>query len=130
MKPLKYTYGETQVEGYAQKIAGKLWVYVNGKTFTYEPPISSRRGQGKGQGKSLATTIHAPMPGKVTKLLVDKNSKLKSGQAVVVMEAMKMEYSLKCDLDGSVEEVLCKVGEQVALGQTLVKLKAAETKSE
>lgn len=130
MKLLKFSYGENQVEGYAQKIGGKLWVYVNGKTFTYEPPFSSRRGQGKLQAKSQATSIHAPMPGKVTKLFVNKDSNLKSGQAVVVMEAMKMEYTLKSEIDGSVEEVLCKVGVQVALGQILVKIKAAETKSE
>jgi biotin carboxyl carrier protein len=63
------------------------------------------------------------MPGKVTKILLTPGSAVEVGQAVLVMEAMKMEYTLKAEIAGEVESVNCAVGEQVALGKALVKIK-------
>jgi biotin carboxyl carrier protein len=42
------------------------------------------------------------------------------------MEAMKMEYTLKADAPGKVEKVTAKAGDQVTLGQLLVKLNLSE----
>jgi biotin carboxyl carrier protein len=63
------------------------------------------------------------MPGKVTKIFVQPQQEISVGQAVVVMEAMKMEYTLKSELNTTVESVEITVGDQVQLGQILVKLK-------
>lgn len=62
------------------------------------------------------------MPGKVTKVAVQKGESVTKGQALVVMEAMKMEYTLEADRDGKVNEVNVEAGRQVALGEVLVRV--------
>ena len=48
------------------------------------------------------------------------------GDALLVMEAMKMEYTLKSDLKAIVEKISIEVGQQVTLGQLLVQLKESQ----
>ena len=64
----------------------------------------------------------SPMPGKVFRLLVAPKQSVKAGQDVVIVEAMKMEHALKAPFDGTVLSVSVKEGEQVELGQKLVKI--------
>jgi len=66
--------------------------------------------------------IAAPMPGKITRVAVNMGEAVTKGQALVVMEAMKMEYTLEADRDGKIEEVGVKVGQQVALGEVLLRV--------
>ncbi|WP_413585540.1 acetyl-CoA carboxylase biotin carboxyl carrier protein subunit [Bdellovibrio sp. HCB274] len=106
----------------AQLLQGTLWVHANGRTFTMDAG-SGRKSRKKAGAGGSSDTVIAPMPGKVTKILVQSGAEIKAGQAVLVMEAMKMEYTLKADIAGTVETVSCAVGEQVALGKALVKIK-------
>jgi 3-methylcrotonyl-CoA carboxylase alpha subunit len=69
--------------------------------------------------------LTAPMPGKVTALLTKAGEHVKRGQALAVMEAMKMEHTLSAPHDGVVQEVLYAVGDQVAEGGELLRLAAA-----
>ena len=62
----------------------------------------------------------APMPGKVLALLVAEGDTVNEGQALVVMEAMKMEHTITAPARGVVTEVRCTVGDQVDNGQVLV----------
>lgn len=111
-----------KLEGYAQILQGKLWVHYAGQTLTTETAKGGRHRRSV-EGKSSTSLIHSPMPGKVTKIFVEEGQNIAIGQAVIVMEAMKMEYTLKSEMDTSVEKIQVKVGEQVQLGQVLVKLK-------
>lgn len=104
----------------AQKVAGKLWVHVEGRTFIYEPEEKSHK---KGAGKVKSGDLISPMPGKVTKILKNPGDKIQSGDVVLVMEAMKMEYTLKSEVAGTLESLNCKAGEQVTLGKLLAKIK-------
>ena len=69
--------------------------------------------------------LTAPMPGKVMALLVKAGEAVRRGQAVAMMEAMKMEHTLHAPRDGTVAELLCGIGDQIAEGAELLKL--AET---
>ena len=51
---------------------------------------------------------------------------MSSGETLVVMEAMKMEYALKAQMDGTVESLKTKANDQVELGAVLVELKGNE----
>ena len=66
--------------------------------------------------------LTAPMPGKVIALLATVGQSVQRGQALAVMEAMKMEHTLTAPRDGVVAEVLYAVGDQVAEGGELLKL--------
>ena len=68
--------------------------------------------------------LTAPMPGKVVSFAVKAGDKVTKGQALAVMEAMKMEHTIAAPLDGVVEELLYLPGDQVAEGAELLKLTA------
>lgn len=69
-----------------------------------------------------ANTVAAPLPGTITKVLVKVGDSIKSGDTVVLMEAMKMENSITAESNGVVKAVLVEAGAQVQSGQALVEL--------
>jgi 3-methylcrotonyl-CoA carboxylase alpha subunit len=78
-----------------------------------------------GEGASEGGRLTAPMPGKVIAFLARPGEKVRSGQPLAVMEAMKMEHTIAAPHDGTVEELLYAVGDQVAEGGELLRLKSA-----
>ncbi|MDB5859559.1 MAG: acetyl/propionyl/methylcrotonyl-CoA carboxylase subunit alpha [Ramlibacter sp.] len=68
--------------------------------------------------------LTAPMPGKVVSFSVKAGDKVSKGQALAVMEAMKMEHTIAAPADGTVAELLYAPGDQVAEGAELLKLSA------
>ena len=65
----------------------------------------------------------APMPGKVIDIKVNKGKKVKAGDTLVILEAMKMEHSIKASEDGTVSELLISVNDQVENGALLMVVK-------
>jgi 3-methylcrotonyl-CoA carboxylase alpha subunit len=77
-----------------------------------------------GETHSEGGRLTAPMPGKVVSFAVKAGDKVSKGQALAVMEAMKMEHTIAAPADGVVSEVLYAPGDQVAEGAELLKLAA------
>ena len=65
----------------------------------------------------------APMPGKVIDVKVKKGKKVKAGDTLVILEAMKMEHSIKASEDGTVSELLISLNDQVENGALLMIVK-------
>ena len=103
----------------SQMIRGELWVHFQGRTFVYDNPKKSEFGK-KAGGKARGGILTSPMPGKITKVFKNAGDNVIAGDALVVMEAMKMEYTLKADVDGQIKSIDCKVGDQVKLGKELL----------
>jgi 3-methylcrotonyl-CoA carboxylase alpha subunit len=61
------------------------------------------------------------MPGKVVQLLVKAGDKVKRGQALAVLEAMKMEHTLSAPADETVASVAVAAGDQVAEGTIVIR---------
>jgi 3-methylcrotonyl-CoA carboxylase alpha subunit len=76
-----------------------------------------------GEVQEAGGRLTAPMPGKVVSFAVKSGDKVKAGQALAVMEAMKMEHTIAAPADGEVLELLYAPGDQVAEGEELLKLK-------
>ncbi|MFZ0013504.1 MAG: biotin carboxylase N-terminal domain-containing protein [Acidimicrobiia bacterium] len=72
-----------------------------------------------------AGSLHAPMPGKVIKVDVAVGDTVGEGDILVIMEAMKMEHTLRSPYDGSVSSVLCAAGDQIEAGAVLVVVDAS-----
>ena len=70
--------------------------------------------------------VVSPMPGNVIAVQVDSGAEVSEGDAVVVVEAMKMEHSLAAPVSGLVE-VLVSVGDQVKVDQVLARIKDQES---
>lgn len=68
----------------------------------------------------LSRELRSPMPGVVVDCLVSAGDKVKAGQPVIILEAMKMQNVLHASSDGIVKEVLIPVGENVDDGATLI----------
>jgi biotin carboxyl carrier protein len=66
--------------------------------------------------------LKAPMPGLVVDILVQENSVVKKGDTLVILEAMKMENSLKATADTIVKKVMVKKGQAVEKNEVLVQL--------
>jgi 3-methylcrotonyl-CoA carboxylase alpha subunit len=74
---------------------------------------------------SEAGRLTAPMPGKVVAFMVAAGDNVQRGQALAVMEAMKMEHTIHAPRDGVVDELLYTAGDQVSEGGELLRLAAA-----
>ncbi len=79
-----------------------------------------------GEGHSEGGRLTAPMPGKVVSFAVKAGDAVTKGQALAVMEAMKMEHTIAAPADGVVQELLYAPGDQVAEGAELIRMEAAE----
>lgn len=86
---------------------------TNSTTHTHAEALPQR---GRGEG----APILAPLPGVITKILVSAGQKVKKGDTVLVLEAMKMENNIQAEHDGTVTAVCCKAGDSVMEGTTLV----------
>ena len=69
-------------------------------------------------------TASSPMPGLVLRVLVEPGQLVKAGDALVVLEAMKMEQTIRTTLSGRVASILVRQGQVVAPGQQLVEVHA------
>jgi acetyl/propionyl-CoA carboxylase alpha subunit len=71
----------------------------------------------------------SPMPGKVLRILVAQGATVSVGTPLVVLEAMKMEQTIRSQMDGVVGAILVKEGDVVSPGQTLVQIGGSQEKS-
>ena len=77
-----------------------------------------------GEAHGEAGRLTAPMPGKVVSFAVKAGDTVTKGQALAVMEAMKMEHTIAAPADGVVQELLYAPGDQVTEGSELLKMAA------
>ena len=75
------------------------------------PPIVAAAG---------GNAISAPMPGKIISINVSKGQQVKTGDVVVILEAMKMEQEIKSSLSGTVNDILVAAGDTVKKEQALI----------
>ena len=64
----------------------------------------------------------APMPGTILSILVGVGDQVVTGDPVCILEAMKMQQSLRADWSGVVKEIYVDVGQQVLDGTPILKL--------
>ena len=109
----------------SQQVKNKTWVHWRGQCLCLEdiPGFMAAKKNRKSQAQDDTGEILSPMPGKVSKILASPGDEVKKGQALIVMEAMKMEYTLKANASGKLSRLTCKVGDQVLLGQSLAVVK-------
>ncbi len=77
-----------------------------------------------GDNQAEGGRLTAPMPGKVVSFAVKAGDKVRTGQALAVLDAMKMEHTISAPADGVVAELLYAPGDQVPEGAELLKLVA------
>ena len=68
------------------------------------------------------SNVKAPMPGMVVSVLVAEGAEIKKGDALIVLEAMKMENILKSPSDGVVKKIIAAKGKSVEKNEILIQL--------
>ena len=97
--------------------SGDSIVLINGK----EANVSEQTVK-FGKSKSHTGGLKSPMPGKIFKVIKPAGSQVLKGETILILEAMKMEHSIRADQDGVVKKINFKEGELVQGGVVLVEL--------
>ena len=101
--------------------SGDQWImFQDGAAFSLRAeaeldPVASGSGDG---------VVRAPMPGRIVEVAVSQGEAVQAGQRLLVLEAMKMEHALTTPTSGTIAELSCQEGDQVAEGASLVKILA------
>ena len=98
------------------KVGDVWWVHVLGHTIQLEL-IEPGANSGDEEG-----SLVAPMPGKILQVFVAEGERVNAGQALMVMEAMKMEHRIVATHDAIVDAVHYNAGDQVMQGAELLTL--------
>jgi acetyl-CoA/propionyl-CoA carboxylase biotin carboxyl carrier protein len=119
----------------AELVERTTTVEVNGKRFEVrmwvpDAPVSAglakpakkaaRSSGGSGAAAVGSGSVEVPMQGTIVKVLVELGQAVEVGQAVVVLEAMKMENQIAADRAGTVKEIKVKAGDTVGAGDVVV----------
>lgn len=108
----------TTVEVNGKRFDVRVWVPESAGT-TASPRRSTRASAAASSGVATGDVV-APMQGTIVKVLVTVGQEVKAGDAVMVLEAMKMENQLQADKSGTVSAIKVKAGDKVGSGDVLV----------
>jgi biotin carboxyl carrier protein len=91
------------------------WVSIGGETWR----IAKAGGRAARAGED-EHALAAPMPGRITAVHVSEGQRVESGDVLVVLEAMKMEFAVKAPRAGIVANLAAEAGKMVGLGDVLL----------
>lgn len=103
-------------KAHAAKVGDVWWVHIQGHTMRFELIEPGAAGADDDGG------MVAPMPGKILEVMAEVGQEVKTGQALMIMEAMKMEHKITANQDGIIQDILFKVGDQVEQGAQLLSI--------
>ena len=107
----------TTVEVNGKRFEVKVWVPESGGV----APVARRAPRAAAASTSSGGgNVTAPMQGTIVKVLVEVGKAVSVGDAVVVLEAMKMENQLQAEKAGTVKSINVKAGDKVGAGDVLV----------
>ncbi len=109
-----------------EKNQNKYTVLINGVSYTFsiETPISYKRKKylDKTRAKSKVELVCAPMPGKIMDVLVEAGADVKEGEALLILEAMKMQNEITSPVAGKVKRVVIRQNDIVNKEDILVEI--------
>jgi len=109
-----------------EKSQNRYTVLINGVSysFTIETPISYKRKKYLEKNKTSSRTelVGAPMPGKIVDVLVEAGARVKVGESLLILEAMKMQNEIASPVSGLVKKVFVKQGDIVNKEDVLIEI--------
>jgi 3-methylcrotonyl-CoA carboxylase alpha subunit len=118
---LRARIGERRVHAAVVVAGERRHVFFEGRAHAF---VRVDPSQGAGQGDDAGGRLTAPMPGKVIALLATAGQRVEKGTPLLVLEAMKMEHTIKAPRAGVVKAFRFDAGDQVSEGVELVELEA------
>jgi 3-methylcrotonyl-CoA carboxylase alpha subunit len=104
----------------------RYWVQVDGNTctLTWISPLPEPDERREGQG-----SLRAPMPGNVRAVLAVPGQQVRKGETLMLLEAMKMEHSIRAPYDGVVTAIAHQQGAMVQADAILLEIAPADEPS-
>ena len=96
-----------------------VWAHANGHAYEFGVDASLRATSA---ARTSAGTMTPPMPATVVKVAVAAGARVEAGDPVVILEAMKMELTIRASHAGIVRAVRCAPGDVVRPGTVLVEI--------
>ena len=115
-------YDVTVEEGVAQTTSIPIVTSISKPIESIVKPVATPATPGAASGTQGTIKVNSPMPGKILNVNVSVGQSVKKGQALVVLEAMKMENEIVAPEDGTVISINVSVGGSVESGDLLVSL--------
>lgn len=112
-------------EAYQVTVDGRMFnvtVNAGGEVAQVQPAVAAAPAAAPAAAASEAHSIQAPLAGTIFKVNVTVGQVVKSGDVVMVLEAMKMETEVRSPVDGTVQSVMAKEGDMVQVGDGLLTL--------
>ena len=69
------------------------------------------------------TQFNSPMPGTISSILVSIGEKLVVGQDIIILESMKMQQTLKSNVEGTVVDIKAREGDQISEGDLILSIR-------
>ena len=110
--------GDRTLAGHAVSSRSTVWVHLHGQTWVLQRDEASRARHG--HAVPAGGDVISPMTGTVRKVFAEAGQSVEAGTPLLVVEAMKMEYTVTAPGEGRLAAVLCAPGQAVDLGQILV----------
>ena len=113
---------DTGEEIYTIGIDGQEYTVTvnNGGDITGIAPVSTAGSTAQPAAAGPGEPVPSPLAGNIFKIVAAPGQQVKEGEAIVILEAMKMETAVSAPMDGAIVEVLVQEGDAVALGDTLL----------
>jgi biotin carboxyl carrier protein len=109
---------------YSARDKEKRYLSLEGEEFIVQEVELSQEGLERREERSQEDElmVKAPMPGKVIKVNVTEDEKVRKNQTLAIVEAMKMENEIKSTIEGYVKKVFVSAGELVDSEKPLIEL--------
>tara|TARA_B100000586_G_scaffold159567_1_gene116169 strand:+ start:169 stop:669 length:501 start_codon:yes stop_codon:yes gene_type:complete len=99
------------------KVGDSWWIHLDGRIHVVRAREPGNAGTEPSEG-----SLSAPMPGTVLEVHIKEGQRVRKGQTLVVLEAMKMEHRIQAPKAGEVTELHFSVGDRVDMGEILVQI--------
>ena len=108
---------DATVEGSVVRLGSRIEVFMPGRHHVLEMHDPLRQELAV---ESRAGDLEAPMPGKIIAIFVAAGDGVEKDAPLLILEAMKMEHTIRAPARGRIARVLCRLGEQVGEGAELI----------
>jgi 3-methylcrotonyl-CoA carboxylase alpha subunit len=123
---LRITFPDRQIVATVVRNGTELTVFLGGRTWrlALDDPMAAAEHRA-----SVAGTLTAPIPGVISAVFATVGANVRRGEALLVLEAMKMEHQIRSPADGLVEAIHVSAGDQVEEGAELAHVQPSEEAS-
>ena len=99
-------------------------VKLDNSSFTSEFSLTTSDVMRDPENKNNSLTqFNSPMPGTISSILVSIGEKLVVGQDIIILESMKMQQTLKSNVEGTVVDVKAREGDQISEGDLILSIR-------